>query len=189
MLPETFSDTGVYSDRDYDCTRGFTLLAHAEIEGYIEELVLATIDGALKGWQTDRKPRACLLSLMAYHDPGFGGTPKSIGVSKKKKKNRDLLLRERLAKAKREYATHVIKDNHGIREEHILRMLLPVGLIESDLPGPWIDKLNSFGDDRGAMAHTCTVTNHPDPKQAWDDVKLILEGLESIDALLTQLAG
>ena len=38
MLPEKFSPTGDYSDRQLDRARGFRLLAHAEIEAFLEDI-------------------------------------------------------------------------------------------------------------------------------------------------------
>src|SRR5690242_16726393 len=72
LLPAKFDPTSPYSDRQYDRVRGYRLLAHAEIEACIEDLVRDTVIAAWTGWSTDARPRTCLMALVAYYEGDLG---------------------------------------------------------------------------------------------------------------------
>ncbi len=187
MLPVRLARPEDFTPREYDRARGFKLLAHAEIEAFLEQRVVDTVNAAHTAWKCDQKPRHCLIALVAYREKGFGGVPAS--VTNDGKKSRDLLLRDRINEARKEFTTFVSQNNHGIREKNVLKLLLPVGLREHQLPSDWLEQMNSFGDSRAEAAHGSAVKYRPDIKGEWEQVVAILTGLKKVDQELTKLAN
>jgi hypothetical protein len=186
MLPAQFDPTGSYSDRQFDRARGFRLLAHAEIEACIEDLATSTATAAYSSWFIDRQPRQCLLALLAYYEGALFKMPSEISTNRASESP----LRVRVKAAKDHYVNWATSQNHGIREENILRLLLPVGILESDLDPAWLQLVDAFGTDRGATAHQARRTQHPpDPATELQTVRGIARGLRTIDERLSALAA
>ena len=83
---------------------------------------------------------------------------------------------------------HIIKKNHGIKEENLLEILLPVGISESQLDPLWLADMNAFGTARGDVAHRSgTVYKVIDPHLEFNTVQKLLPGLKKLDELLNKL--
>ena len=185
MLPAPFDPTGSYTDRQFDRTRGYRLLAHAEIEACLEELAMSTVNGAFSAWQIDRRPRHCLIALLAYHEGDLGAMPEEISASRASATP----LRTRLKHARDQYNDWVRTKNNGIREPNVLRLLLPMGILESDLDPAWLQTIDGFGSARGDTAHQALRTQQPpDPATEHQTVAAIVTGLRKVDARLQELA-
>lgn len=187
LLPRALSSTGQYSDRVYDRARAYRLLAHAEVEACIEDLASGVVNTAFNHWFLDRRPRACLISLLAYHKSGFAAVPDDISSTPSGASTTP--LRDRLDEARNQFIHYVREENHGIREKHVLRLLLPTGILESDLSSGWLQTIDSFGDLRGTTAHTAASKTQqpPDPGGELQTVRTIVKGLRPIDLKLTRL--
>ena len=182
FLPKRFDPTGTYSDRQVDRARAFRLLAHAEIEWYLEEIVVDTANSAFLAWQQRRLVTEPLIALIAYTDSGIEPVPGTIPLAGK----RD--LDNRIEKCRNQFNRYVKTRNHGIREENILRLLLPVGISEYEIDTTWLSTTSSFGRERGDTAHRSNqVYNPPDPRNEFDIVTQVVEGLSTIDERLLQL--
>ena len=182
FLPKTFNPTGTYSERQFDRARAFRLLAHAEIEWYLEEIVFETANMAFDDWQQRGLITLPLLALVAYVDVHLGG------ILQPRKSGAQLDLESRITESRNRFNTYTKSKNYGIKEEHILRLLLPVGIRETDLDQTWLSTTNSFGQTRGETAHVSKhVYNPPDPKNEYEIVNQILRGLLDIDIKLVKL--
>ena len=176
LLPKQFDPTGRYSERQLDRARAYRLLAHAEIESYLEKIVSDTANEAYNIWENKGLITDPLIAMLAYSDNG----PRPVPTSKPTDGPRD--LRDRVKKAKNALTRYVNVENHGIRERNILRLLLPIGISEFEIETDWLSTIDSFGQDRGVSAHGSNrVANPPDPKTEHDRVGQILEGLMAID--------
>src|SRR5437763_1965954 len=71
MLPATFSPTGDYSDRQLDRARGYRLLAHAEIEAFIEDVTFDAAKKSVSGWDKTKQVSDCLFCLIVNYHHGF----------------------------------------------------------------------------------------------------------------------
>jgi hypothetical protein len=184
MLPRAFDPTGSYTDREFDRARGYRLLAHAEIEACLEDLATSVINDAFKAWGLDRRPRQCLIAVLAYYEGKQPAVPEQIsavGAS-------PMPLRARLEQARNAYVNWVRNDNHGVREHNVLRLLLPVGVLESDLDAAWLQAIDGFGSARGDTAHQALRTQQPpDPKSELQTVAAIVLGLRKLDVILSGL--
>jgi hypothetical protein len=82
-----------------------------------------------------------------------------------------------------------VQHNHGIKEENVLSLLFPVGIVERDLNQTWLNTMSSFGRDRGGFAHKSWLTvTPPDPMSIHQDVRLLIQGLGQIDKRLAELS-
>ena len=181
LLPRVFSPTGSYSMQQYDKVRAYRLLAHAELESYLEDRARAVATTAFNKWQVDHRPRSVLISLLAFH-------LQQDGLSAQK-------LREVLdgvrrhtddsVKAATQAYNKMLSDNHGIKEENVLRILLPLGITAGDIDSVWLTTIHDFGRKRGETAHTSIGTQQPpDPETEFRVVSDIIDGLIKIDQKL-----
>jgi hypothetical protein len=181
LLPKAFSPTGSYNMRQYDKVRAYRLLAHAEVESFLEDRAREVANNAYNKWRADHRPRSVLISLLAFHLQ-----QEALSVQK---------LREVLAgirthtddsvKSATQRYNIMLSQNHGIRDENILRILLPLGIEPTDIDSVWLSTIHAFGTTRGETAHTSIRTQQPpDPAGELKIVSNILGGLKKIDKRL-----
>ena len=176
LLPKKFDPTGSYSERQIDRTAAFKLLAHAEIEWYLEEIVVETANWAFDNWQQRGLVTEPLVAMLTYVDGDLGLPPKIRPSGS----NRD--LDKRLETAKNRLNAYAKGNNNGIREENILRLLLSVGISEVDIDQTWLATTNSFGQRRGEIAHSSKqIYSPPNPEDELNTVNQIVNGLLDID--------
>jgi hypothetical protein len=182
VLPKSFDPTGSYPARIHDRARGFRLLAHAEIEACLEDLAVDTVNAVYTDWLQDRRPRTTLTALATFSEKRFS-PPEALPPDPKA-----LPLRMRLDEARKAYVTWVKMKNNGIREENVLRILLPVGIREFELDAAWLATIDSFGQARGATAHSAgRPQTPPDPAAELQTVRDIVKGITPLDRRLNQL--
>lgn len=186
FLPDPFSPTGMYADKDLDLARAYRLLVHAEIESYLEDRGREVILSVVKEWESDKKPRAALISLLSFHLWQHQLTAQQIREACDGK----LHHLEAHVKTANEGYNRLLGTNNGVKEENVLRILLPLGLSGSDIDRTWLNTLHSFGTAHGETAHTsigmqCRI----DPESELKTVNDIIEGLKDIDRRLTEIAS
>jgi hypothetical protein len=185
LLPAKFSATGNYTARELDCTRGYRLLVHAEVEAFLEDRVRHVANEVLKTWAIDKKLRAAMLSLATFYLEQEIVSHKQLKDEYAGTKKR---IEESLDKACQAF-NKAISQNNGVRERDILRLLFPIGLKTSEIDSVWLSTIDSFGASRGQVAHSSVQAQQlPDPKNELETVKVILKGLRRIDGVLTRLA-
>ncbi len=67
FLPK-ISPTGLYSDRHLVRTLAYRVLAHAEIESYLEERAWEVVQNAKTAWDTTGKTTRTLICLLGFSD-------------------------------------------------------------------------------------------------------------------------
>lgn len=100
FLPRHFDPTGTtYSERKLDRTRAYRILAHAEIESFVEDILRSLVDQRFQQWQNSMQPSRVMVSLMAATEVSKKGN-ESVGqvIDRAVKRYRD-----------------IIGNNHGIR--------------------------------------------------------------------------
>jgi hypothetical protein len=100
-----------------------------------------------------------------------------------------LELTERIRAAGTAFVNALTK-NHGVKEENLLGMLLPVGVDAGKLDPLWVSEMSSFGESRGHAAHSSLagkVVQLPDPKEEHERVERLFNGLEKLDMLFEDL--
>src|SRR5438132_11947013 len=122
FLPDEREDLN-YTPREIDRINAFLLLAHAELEYFIEDWTFTLAVDALKGWREDGRAREPLIALLAYHDVKQPVLPTTLGPG-----NAVLLLGNRLEAVVTTYCRYVRQVNNGIKQKDLLALLLPIGV-------------------------------------------------------------
>ena len=179
FLPRQFSATGVYREHQLDRARAYRVLCHAEVESYIEARVQQISDAAIKQWKSNRKVCRALLGLILVD-----------GEAKWPHKNVTAdFISQRIDSCHRRFLG-AIKDNHGLKEKHVVALLLRIGYDCHTLSPALLVELNAFGGKRGAIAHSSSaklVAAAIDPQTELQAVESIVISLEIIDRELGDL--
>jgi len=180
FLPDP-NPTGDYSDADYDCTAAYMLLAHAEVEWYLEQRCRDLIGTVVAEWCLDFVPRATIVALVAFAS-GNTQVPESVGSAKPE-------IYNVVNDAKRLYSIR-IHNNNGVKQKDVLALLLPLGIRESQFPSGFLNDMDVFGTWRGAQAHMSVGARAPlDPGDARNLVDRVMKGLQDVDGRLRALNG
>lgn len=158
FLPEELSSIGEYTETDYDKVRAFRLLAHSEIESYLEAIARNT----------------AVESVKAYKKKNLASIP-IIGIINRYGNKKNL---NKVDDCIRKYIS-TVKNNSGIKEQNVIILFTPLGFLADDL---FLSVLNSYGTARGEVAHTSAqVQRPPDPGDEKKTIKEILGGLRAFD--------
>lgn len=191
MLPTTFSPTGNYTDRQEDRARGYRLLAHAEIEAYLEDVSQHTVIKAIDRWKKEGQPSKPLIAfLTSYHSSWSVNddilNEEIINIAKTRiniKESVDYVI----DCAQKQFMQRV-KNNHGIKKNNFHMLILPTGIDPLELDASWIVSLNNFGSQRGVVAHTSKITTiQLNPKDELNTVETLIAGLEDLDKRINKL--
>lgn len=195
LLPARFSDLGVYHDAARTTVRAlsFRVMAHAEVEAYLEERSLEIANAAAVAWRVQQRVSLTTLSLLGFSGHHLSTPPdtlKAPGKNQEKSWPDRTQIGNRLKNAIEAYVKYVRIDNHGVRERQLMAMLIPLGIAPSDLDPLAVADIDNFGHQRGETAHSSTagqLTIGIDPKAEFDAVQKIIRHLGSVDTLLDAL--
>ena len=172
--------SGNYSKKESDMIRSYVLLVHAEIESYFEDVASLKVQQALARWTANRTKSNCLLAIMSFcsNEINWDGIPK---VDR-------LRFNYRINKV----VSHFINKlgaNHGIKSNHLYKILLPIGIEESDLDNAWLSTMDSFGSQRGSIAHsTISAQNQIDLVTERNNINNnILPPINDLDLLIKSI--
>lgn len=133
------------SDADLDDGDAYLLVAHSVIEFWFEELCRRAVYASLRRYALNSVASGPLVSIMqAYYWAKVNTLPRSgfephVG---------DALV-ERSVK----WYIDRVDDNNGIKRSNLLAILLPLGLDAAKIDDIWLDSMDSFGGQRGDVAH------------------------------------
>ena len=190
FLPRKFSEINEYSERQLALIFAYRVFAHAEIESYLEDRVWDTVQTAKNIWDNQGKASGVLLCVIAFSGQEMENPPDTITPLKGNKnvsldklkitKKIDIVIR---------CFKSVIDQNHGIKETNLLKLLLPIGIDSDDLDKVWLANMNTFGEERGEIAHSSGIKTKktPNPADELERVKQIIQELEKVDQLITNL--
>jgi len=188
-MPPEFDDFANYDDKYYDMARGYCLLVHAELESYFEKICSAYIDVKVKKYTRTGEANDVILAiafLFIQDSDSKSGSIFQSAINKMKKCKSDKVS-ERVNSFSASYKS-VVKDNNGIKEADLKKLFIPTGLL--DKVENKFDNFDSFGCDRGSIAHASTIPrmhNQIDPKIYYNKVcNDLLPSIEYIDNLVVQ---
>lgn len=175
------NDTATYTDEEYDLTAAFILMAHAEFEGFLESRCSSTVSAVDSAWATDRRSLRSVSALLAFEQSGaFDPDKTNQGMSQ---------IATRFETAKRAYSNR-LHNNHGIKSKDVYGLLIPIGLLDHEIPVSWIADLDTLGSIRGDHAHQQVGSStRQDPKETKQLVARVLLGFRNIDLKLKNLAS
>ncbi|MER6292391.1 HEPN domain-containing protein [Streptomyces althioticus] len=182
FLPR-LSSVGRYTQEEYDYVRAFIVLAHAEVESYVESMCLDVLRKVEDRWDSSSIAGPCIAGLMLYSDKQVS-PPKALS-KQSQNETIDSIVKNSIDKHRR----FTQRDNHGVKEANLLRLLLPIGFQEADFDPVWLGTMNSFGVSRGLVAHQSAnrVQNPPDPVIARQQVNDVLAGLATLEPVFARL--
>ncbi|WP_217238746.1 hypothetical protein [Streptomyces sp. AC555_RSS877] len=180
FLPQDFDPTGDYEDLVYEQTRAFRVLAHAEFESFIEDRVIEVIDQAVAGWKFSGSIAISLLAVVAYRESA-PAIPESLSEAAARPAKYPA-LEARIEAARADMHRYARKQNHGIKEKNLLRLLLPIGLREADIDSGWLSATETWATARGDAAHKgAKMQVKPDPQNELKIVNVVLDGFRDLD--------
>jgi RiboL-PSP-HEPN len=191
FLPK-ISPTALYYDRQLARTLAYRVLAHAEIESYLEERAWEVVQNAKTVWDTTGKTTRTLICLIGFSGLTMDEPPDTLTPKKGSKtvKEEKIKISKKIDLALESFK-RVISQNHGVKEDHILALLLPIGIDSDGLDPAWLATMNTFGENRGEVAHKSATSYRtvqpPDPATELNTVKQITHELLKIDELINNL--
>lgn len=191
FLPK-FSPTSNYTDRQIALTTAYRVLAHAEIESYIEDRVWEVALYAKQEWDRQKKSNRTLICLLGFSGqmmevPPITLTPiRGNRVVPPERTDIDKKIDSALNVFRK-----VIENNHGLKEKNLLALLLPIGIKSNELDSVFLANMDTFGEQRGLVAHSSATsyrtTQLPDPATELDKVQQIIVDLQTLDDLISCL--
>lgn len=183
FLPSEFDPTGTYDQDIYDRTTAFRIMAHAEFESFLEDIITETVEAAINQWNLSKAasvPLLCILS--SFEEVDRINAFKGYAANK-----RPPTLTTLVHKAFTHFK-HNVGNNNGIRTENLLALLIQAGIEESDLEATWVGAVDAFGVHRNIVGHKSGVVAYrADPKMAAEAVETVLIGFREIDNRLLGL--
>lgn len=185
LLPQ-INPIGAYTDVEYDRTRAFVALVHAEIEAFIEARCLYVVTEARVRWLATRSPNRILFALYAMSYSGWSAIDEEIENLPKVTNQYDLIVR--VASSFAQYQ-QILSANNGIRDANLKKMLVPLSIWLTDLDPAWLLEMSNFGGFRGQVVHTSWKANQPpDPGTLNTLIRtILLPGLNRLDRELTDV--
>ncbi|MEY2911701.1 MAG: hypothetical protein RLZZ184_1010 [Cyanobacteriota bacterium] len=190
FIPE-ISPTGLYSESQLSRTAAYRVLAHAEIESYLEERAWEVVQNAKTLWTKGKTTRS-LICLLGFSGLTMDKPPDTLTPQKGSKtvKEEKIKISKKIDLAVESFK-RVISQNHGVKEDHILSLLLSIGIDSDDLDPAWLATMNTFGEKRGLVAHKSATSymtiQTPDPANELNTVTQITDELLRIDELINNL--
>lgn len=155
--------------QNQDKLRAFKLLVHAEIESYIETAVLEVWNKCDSEWKNNKTVVPSLAFLIMFSNSKFEANEKQLTTS------------TRIEQILTSFKT-VITNNHGIKRENILRLVVPLGVDYSSIDQTWLSTIESYGSTRGDVAHKSFAVQQPlDKNNELKNLGFVLKGLSKID--------
>lgn len=193
MLPKEFSATGDYEEWQRDHTLGFRVLAHAEIESYLEELAVKVLTDSLAAWTATQQPNHVMVSFLASYHSGWireDGEKNPFSASSRTKPKERFL--EAVNCALGQYKETIINGNNGIKTANLRSIFVPIGVDFTSGAGQvdqtWLNSMTAFGTKRGLSAHKSRrVHKQIDPKNEFDEVNNVIRGLRKFDSLVMSI--
>jgi hypothetical protein len=172
--------TGSYAQ---DMIRTYRLLLHAEIEFYLEQIIITKAKTSLNKWKNKNEPSNILLSLLSFTEINLPCIPKYLNEINSKN---DLSFR--INNTVNNFVAKIEKRNNGIKEENIMPLMLPLGIDYTKISQTLLNNLSSYGQSRGDAAHNSyKVINIVDPSIEINTSNNIILELKDLDKLIYEL--
>jgi hypothetical protein len=161
--------------RNQDKLRAFKLLVHAEIESFIENVVLTVWTKCDTEWKNNKKVAPSLRFLTLFSTSKYDANDNQV--------SRDDRITQILGSFKK-----AISNNNGIKRKNILQLIVPLGIEYSVIDQTWLATIDSYGSSRGQVAHNSYSTLHPlDRDVELKNLNLVLKGIRVIDNKINSL--
>lgn len=170
-LKETFfvntNENGELTHSERDKIKALRLLVHAEIESYIEDLAKQIFEYGVNKWKNENLATFQICALFIWH-PDIE-TKKDVHT-----KANQIFIK---------YRKNILGQNNGIKEENIKKLFHPLGYKIDTFSPEFIATLNSYGAERGEVAHSSAIAiqTQLDYQTEVDKINALIEGLERFE--------
>jgi len=184
FLPQSFSPTGSYEAKELDNARAYRVLVHAEIEAFIEHIARAAVNEKSSDWKNNGKISGILFCVIAAAIHGYVDdidSPSIEPVSIRVNKKDSTTIQDTVEAAVQKYQGRIVANN-GIKAKNLKIIFMPLGIDFKELDDIWLNNMDSFGKDRGDVAHQSAGATHIiDPQTEFANVSALLIGLSDLD--------
>ena len=159
------------------------MLAHAEIESYLEAVANEAIDNAYTLMKVKSKASYLLVSFLSAYHRGWSYEPGQEGIFGLKPGAKDQkALLDGIDVAVRQYKQTILKNNNGIKIANLKMIFLPLGVDIDGLDAAWLGTIESYGRRRGEIAHSSKrIQTLIDPKDEFSATEQVMAGLSIFD--------
>ncbi|MFF3259358.1 hypothetical protein ACFYWO_09300 [Streptomyces sp. NPDC002932] len=168
------TNKNLYPRDEQDSMLGYRLLCHAEIEGFIEALLILAVEEI---WGSAKKSgyiTPAAKSMLDFRDK-CDFPPSSL-------RRRPAPPIDRLRGVANDLLNRANKNN-GVTEKDVLNLFLPLGIDHASFDTSWLEVMTDFGRSRGDVAHN-SWENHTKydttPAKERDAVGYALLGLANL---------
>ncbi|MFC3966176.1 hypothetical protein [Nocardia jiangsuensis] len=168
------SDFSKYTSAEHDMALGFVLLASAHVEEYAEQRCLKAASAAMDSHGHGKATRASKC-LLVWHAANFPAEMIPLEPA-------EFASSLRAADVLKQYRALVNK-MHGISGTKLLKLVVPLGLRDSELDIALFNTLNDLADRRNRAAHVRVnrAKLMKEPVEEWNLFQQILKPLETMD--------
>ncbi|WP_274426595.1 hypothetical protein [Chelativorans sp. YIM 93263] len=159
-------------------TFAYSLLMHAELESYIEDMVSEIADAAFALWRKNSSvtfPLACMVIYKEGGEVGFSENIFNIGKERKA---------ESIVAVSKRHFDYRVKNNHGVRHKNICKLFMSIGFIPDPSEEALLNSLDGFGAKRGEYAHTSPdgkLLSETDPITEANEINVLIENMKGLD--------
>lgn len=130
-----------------ELARAFSALSHAEIEFFLEKIFEDLSREVMKQAANGRYISSSLALLTYSNIEQLAAGQKLLSEKAEKR-----IIAKRMGDAFGKYNIS-LSDNHGVRQKYLAKIAIPMGLSADLIDSTWINDLEAFCDQRGAVAH------------------------------------
>lgn len=187
FLPEKTSPLGEYSQKERQHVRAYCILCHAEFEHYIETIANSVATHNLKLVSNGMHQHRFISNFLAWFIL-HGDKENIIELQQEMRSKFNKSLDELLSGLVYPKYKKILKQNHGIKEENIKKLLRPLGFDVDLIDQEWLASLHSFGSERGNLVHKSFGAELLlDPVSEKNKIHTILDGFKGIDSELQKI--
>lgn len=146
LLPDRLDPLGEYSDEELVRTDAYLAFCHAEIEYYLEQLVLRVLHWTERLARSDTFDGAGAALILYYR----GDRDSVPSINKVPTLN---VMRTQIMKFHSEHSNFAREGNHGIKEKSVCKLFLPLGFRFDNVSSTLLAELDGLGSMRGKLAH------------------------------------
>lgn len=165
---------GTLTPRENDLARSYTVLCHAEMESYFELVAIKLVDLSINDWNKNQIIRIPIAGLLSYEEKQTKSDKLSTII------NRVVV----------QYRKEIQNNNHGIRRPNFDKLYGKIGINTNEFDSTFISNLDTFGTQRGAVAHTSVqvqkLINIQDVHQLVSD---IINGIDDFETVIQNESG
>lgn len=141
----------VPKDRDLIFGDTYLVASHAILEAYFEELGRRVVTASVWKYQRSGTLNSVLTSLTNIH---YG-----LRVGRLPTGDFSFPTLDETVRSAVHWYVKRIGDNNGIKRSNLFGLLLPLGFEEGDFDDLWLSSMDSFGANRGDVAHGRSVNS------------------------------